>query len=79
MFEFQHFLKLVYFYVSKAFFSQTHPFGIKKGRFWVKNGLKMKKTPKKLDVFSSGSFELNDTKFKCPKNAAFLPFDFSLC
>ena len=44
-------LKLVYFYVSKAFFSQTHPFGIKKGRFRLKNDLKMKKTPKKMDVF----------------------------
>jgi len=45
-------LKLVYFYVSKAFYSQTYLFGIKKGRFRLKNDLKMKKTPKKLDVFS---------------------------
>ena len=44
-------LKLVYFYVSRAFFSQTHPFGIKKRPFSTKKRLKNEKNAQKTGRF----------------------------
>ena len=48
------------------FLSQTHPFGIKKDRFWLKNSLKTKGAVAKVK-FCCGSFSHKFSTFKQQK------------